>query len=89
METHAAGGTQGGQDGREDADEGLQDELPEVFLGVIAGDHNGVHIGSIGVGHCVVNRLVDGLFYELGKRSGFFDPFLIKGIKYPVRNKSH
>ena len=31
METHAAGGTQGGQDGREDADEGLQDELPENF----------------------------------------------------------
>ena len=68
MESHAAGGTQGGQDGCEDADEGLQDELPEVFLGVIAGDHNGVHIGSIGVGHCVVNRLVDGLFYELGQK---------------------
>ena len=68
METHAAGGTQGGQDGREDADEGLQDELPEVFLGVIAGNHNGIHIGSIGVGHCVVNRLVDGLFYELGQK---------------------
>jgi len=65
VESHAAGGTQGGQDGREDADEGLQDELPEVFLGVIAGDHNGVHIG---VGHCVVNRLVDGLFYELGQK---------------------
>ena len=22
-------------------------------------------------------------------RSGDFDPFLIKGLKYPVRNKSH
>lgn len=39
METHATGGTQSGLDGCEDADEGLQDELPEVFLGFIAGDH--------------------------------------------------
>ena len=23
------------------------------------------------------------------QRSGDFDPFLIKGLKYPVRNKSH
>ena len=61
MESHEAGGIQGGQDGCEDANEGLQDELPEVFLGVIAGNYDGVHIGSIGVGHCVVNRLVDGL----------------------------
>ena len=28
MESYAAGGTQGGQDGREDADEGLENELP-------------------------------------------------------------
>lgn len=39
-----------------------------VSLGVIAGDHNGTHIGSIGVGHYVVNRLVDGLSYELGQK---------------------
>ena len=26
--------------------------------------------------------------YEMGDQ-GFFDPFLIKGLKYPVRNKSH
>ena len=65
---YAAGGTQGGQDGCEDADEGLQDELPEVLLGVIAGNHNGIHIGSNGVRHYVVNRLVDGLFYELGQK---------------------
>ena len=68
MDPHARGCTQCSEDGGEDADEGLQDELPEVFSGVIAGDHNGIHIGSIGVGHCVVNRLVDGLFYELGQK---------------------
>ena len=32
METHAAGCTQCSEDGREDADEGLENELPEVLL---------------------------------------------------------
>ena len=26
---------------------------------------------------------------QRSERSGDFDPFLIKGLKYPVRNKSH
>jgi hypothetical protein len=26
---------------------------------------------------------------KLRKIRGLFDPFLIKGLKYPVRNKSH
>jgi len=38
METHAAGGTQGRQDGGEDADEGLGNELPKVLLPVITRD---------------------------------------------------
>ena len=35
MESHAAGGTQCSEDGSEDADEGLDDELPEVLLAVV------------------------------------------------------
>lgn len=37
METHAGGGSKGGKDSSEDADERLNDELPEYFLGVVCG----------------------------------------------------
>ena len=70
METHAAGGTQGGQDGREDADSGLNDELPEVLLGVVTENGDGFYLRHLGcyvrVSHCVVYRLIDGLLDELG-----------------------
>ena len=62
MEPHTAGGTQCCEDGREDADEGLENEFPEVLLGIIARDHNGLHIG---VRHGVGNRLFDKLLNEL------------------------
>lgn len=35
VEAHAGGGSKGGKDGSEDADERLNDELPECFLGVV------------------------------------------------------
>ena len=35
VEAHAGGGSKGGKDGSEDADERLNDELPENFLGVV------------------------------------------------------
>ena len=62
METHAAGGTQCSEDSGKDADEGLENELPEVLLGIIAANHHGLHIG---VRHCVGNRLLDKLLNEL------------------------
>lgn len=37
MKAHAGGGSKGGKDGSEDADERLNDELPECFLGVVNG----------------------------------------------------
>ena len=39
-----------------------------------------------------LNKLLPGSGFEglsLKIRGRFFDPFLIKGLKYPVRNKSH
>ena len=27
--------------------------------------------------------------FKMERDQGFFDPFLIKGLKYPIRNKSH
>ena len=39
MQPHAAGSSQCSEDGREDRDESLDDELPEVLLGIVAGNH--------------------------------------------------
>ena len=62
MESHARGCSKRSENRREDADEGLENELPEVLLGIIARNHNGLHIG---VRHCVGNRLLDKLLNEL------------------------
>ena len=71
MESHTAGGSQGGQDGREDADEGLQDELPQRLLGIATQRGDRLHIRQdrhLRVRYYVVNRLVDGLFNKLGQK---------------------
>jgi len=62
VETHATGGTQCSEDSGEDADKRLQNELPQVLLGIITRNHNGLHIG---VRHCVGNRLLDKLLNKL------------------------
>ena len=38
---------------------------------------------------CFTLRLQTGAASSTEIRGRFFDPFLIKGLKYPVRNKSH
>ena len=58
METHAAGGSQRGEDGSQDADEGLDDKLPDVPLAFVTGQHVGDYLG---VGYYVGNRLLDNL----------------------------
>ena len=65
MDPHATGGTQCSEDGREDADEGLENELPEVLLTVIHRNHSGIHIC---VRHYVADRLVDCFFDKLAKK---------------------
>ena len=59
---------QGGQD----TDDDLDDELPDVFLGVVTGDGDRLHLrhfrGYIRVRNDVVDRLVDGFFEELAKK---------------------
>ena len=47
----------------------------------------------VALGLCATNAILKRMSLDELKepRSGgrFFDPFLIKGLKYPVRNKSH
>ena len=65
MESHTRGCSKCSQDGREDADEGLENELPEVLLTVIHRNHSGIHFC---VRHCVADRLVDGFLDKLAKK---------------------
>ena len=65
MEPHATGCTQCSEDGREDADESLENELPEVLLTVIHRNHSGIHFC---VRHYVADRLVDGFLDKLAKK---------------------
>lgn len=65
MKTHTRGCGQGCGNSSQDADEGLENELPEVLLGIIAWNRNGLHIG---VRHCVGNRLLDKLLNELAEQ---------------------
>ena len=68
METHAAGGTQGGQDGREDADEGLENELPDGLFGITGGlftGNYGFHFGNYNF--VIVDGLLDSFLHKLLK----------------------
>ena len=47
------------------------------------------HGNPVLVGIVVVELRISDHHVPLGSGGRFFDPFLIKGLKYPVRNKSH
>ena len=60
MDPHARGCTQCSEDGGEDADEGLENELPEVLLGIIHGYDCRLNFGIIDrLGHTLVDNLFE------------------------------
>lgn len=63
--SHATGGRQGGGNSREDADDDLNDELPDILLGIAVRKSDRLHVGDFGVGNDVGNRLFDELLNKL------------------------
>ena len=69
MDSHATGCTQCSEDGREDADEGLENELPEVLLGIIHRNDCGLDFGIVDrLGHTLVYNLFEYLLQKVAKK---------------------
>ena len=69
MDSHTRGSSESRQYGGQDTDESLENELPEVLLGVIHGNDCGLDFGIIDrLGHTLVDNLFEYLLQKVAKK---------------------